>query len=219
MQRLHELGWTWRIRVKNNQKLKTKKGFITLKTLPLCLGKAILYSGSIDFGKGMEKISLSAGWGKGCKEPWFVLSEDAASIEIFRDYGRRFGIEEGFRDEKSGGCGLESSYIRDAQKLERLLLVVATALLMAVSEGMSVTTAGKREEIDPHFFRSLSYFQIGMRWILRCLWNDLKKLFGHFLLVPMSDSLPVASTKKESYRRQKKKDPAYLFTQVVFALA
>jgi hypothetical protein len=219
MRRLQKLGWAWRIRVKGNQKLKTKEGFITPKTLPLCPGKAILYSRNIKFGQGLENISLSAGWGKGCREPWYVLSGDAASIENFMDYGRRFGIEEGFRDEKSGGCDLESSHIRDAQKLERLLLVVATALLVAVSEGVSVTIAGKREEIDPHSFRSLSYFQIGLRWIRNCLWYDLKKFFGHCLLVPIRDSLPVASTKKESYRRQKKKDLAYLFTQVVFALA
>ncbi|MCL2009319.1 MAG: hypothetical protein FWG71_02080 [Synergistaceae bacterium] len=59
--------------------------------------------------------------------------------------------------------------IRDAQKLERLLLMVSTAQIVAVSEGVSVTLEGKREEVDPHHFRSPSYFQIGLRWIQRCL--------------------------------------------------
>jgi hypothetical protein len=145
-----------------------------------------------------------------------VLSGDSASIEIFMDYARRFGIEEGFRDEKSGGCELEASRIRDAEKLERLLLVVSTALIVGVSEGMSAVQAGEREEVDPHRFRSLSYFQIGLRRILLCVLHGVKKLFCCCLLRPMSEPLPVASTRKESQRRRKMKNPAYLFKTVEF---
>jgi hypothetical protein len=219
MRRLQEMGWAWRIRVKSNQRLKTNKGFISLKTLPLSIGKVILFPQNVNFGKGLEHISLSACWAKGCSEPWYVLSGDAANKEVFMDYARRFGIEEGFRDEKSGGCELEESRIRDAQKLERLLLVVSTALIVAVSEGIAVDLAGKREEVGPHQMRCLSYFQIGLRWILRCLWNNnLQNLFGHCLLRAMNNSLPVASTKKESLKRQRMKNPKYLFTQVVLSL-
>ena len=214
MCRIRQLGWTWRIRVKGNQKLRTSRGFITPKTLPLTQGKVLLFSRCVDFGKGLERISLSAGWAKGSGELWHVLSEDAASAEVFMDYARRFGIEEGFRDEKSGGCDLEEGRIRDAQKLERLLLVISTALIVAVSEGMAVTLEGKREEVDPHRLRNLSYFQIGMRWIVNCLAHNLKKMLGDCLLRPMSEPLPVASTKKESRKRRKKKDPAYLFNDV-----
>ena len=217
MRRLQELKWTWRIRVKGNQKLQTNKGFITPKALPLSPGKALLFSQRVDFGKGLERISLSAGWARGSSEPWYVLSADAAGMEIFVDYARRFGIEEGFRDEKSGGCDLEAGHINDAQKLERLLLVTSTALIVAVSEGMSATLEGEREKVDPHQMRSLSYFQIGLRWIQCCLLNGLKgvkKLFCHCLLRPMSEPIPVASTKKESRRRRKMKNPAYLFKDV-----
>jgi hypothetical protein len=216
MRRLQELKWTWRIRVKGNQKLQgTNGGFIKPKTLPLSIGKALLYSKNLNFGKGLERISLSAGWARGSKEPWYVLSADAASTEVFMDYARRFGIEEGFRDEKSGGYDIEAGNIRDAKKLERLLLVVATALIVAVSEGISITLAGKQEEVDPHQFRSLSYFQLGLRWILRCFLHGLK-MFSDCLLRPMNDPIPVASTKKESRRRRKKKNPAYLFWQVEY---
>jgi hypothetical protein len=214
MRCLQRLRWTWRIRVKGNQKLRTVKGFITPKTLPLSLGKVLLFPWNVDFGKGLERISLSAGWARGSREPWYVLSGDAASEEVFMDYGRRFGIEEGFRDEKSGGCELEASRIRDAEKLERLLLVISVALIVGVSEGMSAAWAGKREEVDPHRFRSLSYFQIGLRWILNCMLHGVEKLFCSCLLKPMSEPLPVASTKKESRRRRKMKNPAYLFKEV-----
>ena len=214
MRRLQQLRWIWRIRVKNNQKLqRTGGGIITPKMLPLSQGMAILFSRSLKFGKGLEHISLSAGWARGSREPWYVLSADMASTEVFMDYARRFGIEEGFRDEKSGGCDLEAGRIRDAQKLERLLLVISTVQIVAVSEGVSVTLEGKREEVDPHHFRSLSYFQIGLRWIQRCLLHGLK-MCGHCLLMPMGEPIPVASTKKESRRRRKAKDPLYLFKNV-----
>jgi hypothetical protein len=132
------------------------------------------------------------------------------------DYSRRFGIEEGFRDEKSGGFDLEAGCIRNAQKLERLMLILATAQIVAVSEGMSATLEGKQEEVDPSKIRSLSYFQIGLRWVEKWLIYDIKKLFGHFHLRPMNDPIPVASTKKESRKRRKRKDPTYLFKDVQF---
>jgi hypothetical protein len=216
MLRLQQLRWSWRIRVKKNQKLKTANGSITPKMLPLSPGKALLFSRSLDFGKGLEHVSLSAGWARGSREPWYVLSCDAASIEVFMDYSRRFGIEEGFRDEKSGGLDLEEGRIRCAKKLERLLLVTSTAQIILVSEGISVTLAGEREEVDPHEFRSLSYFQIGLRWVASCLLRGLKELFCHCLLRPMNEPIPVASTKKESRRRRKAKDPTFLFRRVEF---
>ena len=133
---------------------------------------------------------------------------------LYLHYAKVSPIKEGFRDEKSGGCDLEASRICDAQKLERLLLVIATAKIVAVSEGISATLDGKREEVDPHRFRSLSYFQIGLRWVLRCLLHGLNKIYGHCLLRPMNEPIPVASTKKESRRRRKAKDLAYLFKDV-----
>jgi len=217
MRRLQQLRWSWRIRVKGNQKLRTTGSFITPKTLPLSRGKALLFSRHLDFGEGLERISLSAGWAKGSREPWYILSADAASTDVFMDYARRFGIEEGFRDEKSGGCGLELGRIRDAKKLERLLLVISTAQIIAVSEGISVTLEGEREEVDQHQMRNLSYFQVGLRWILRCLLHGAKKLFCCCLLRPISEPIPVASTKKESRRRRRMKNPAHLFKDVKYS--
>ena len=216
MRRLQQLRWNWRIRVKGNQKLRTTGSFIVPKTLPLSPGKAILFSRRLNFGKGLERISLSAGWARGSQEPWYVLSPDAASIEVFMNYARRFGIEEGFRDEKSGGCGLESGRIRDAKKLERLMLVISTAQIIAVSEGISATLEGEREQVDQHQMRNLSYFQVGLRWILRYLLHGAKKLFCHCLLRPMAEPIPVASTKKESRKRRKMKMPTYLFGHVQY---
>jgi hypothetical protein len=214
MHHLQELHWHWRIRVRGNQRLSSKGRIIIPKTLPLSLGKVLLFSKSINFGKGLDRLSLSAGWPKGSREPWYVLSADKACLEVFIDYGRRFGIEEGFKDEKSGGFDLEESCIRDAQKLERLILVVAVALIVAVSEGVSVVLEARREEVDPHWKQGLSYFQIGLRWILKAIVQGLKNFLKYFSLRPINNPLPIAPTEKESRRRRKMKDPKHLFWDV-----
>lgn len=216
MRHLQKLRWSWRIRIKSNQKLLSRGQIVALKTLPLTPGKVLLFSRSIDFGQGLRGISLSAGWAKGSSEPWYVLSGDAASTEVFIDYARRFGIEESFRDEKSGGFDLEESRIRGVEKLERLILVIATASIVAVSEGLSVSLLGKREQVDPHWRQGLSYFQMGLRWILSCVIQGVEKVFAHCLLRSSNNPIPVAPTEKESRRRYKMKNPQTLFKDVQF---
>jgi hypothetical protein len=212
MLHLQKLKWTWRIRVKSNQKLLSRGHYFMPKSLPLTLGKALLFSGNINFGRGLEHLSLSAGRAKGSQETWYVLSGDkVASVEAFIDYSKRFGIEEGFKDEKSGGFGLEKSRIREEEKLERLILLIATALIVSISAGVSVVLEEKREEIDSHWRQGLSYFQIGIRWFVKCLMNETQEFFWHCLLRAMNEPLPIAPTRKVSILRRKMKNPSFLF--------
>jgi hypothetical protein len=98
--------------------------------------------------------------------------DKVASVEAFIDYAKRFGIEEGFRDEKSGGFDLEKSRIREEEKLEHLILLIATALIVSISAGVSVVLEEKREEVDSRWRQGLSYFQIGIRWFVKCLMDE-----------------------------------------------
>src|SRR5512143_618666 len=51
------------------------------------------------------------------------------------DYGQRWGIEPMFSDFNSRGFGIEDTQIRIADRLDRLILVMALALYWAVSTG------------------------------------------------------------------------------------
>lgn len=51
------------------------------------------------------------------------------------EYGQRWGIEPMFSDFKSRGFGIEETQIRHADRLGRLILVMALALYWAVSTG------------------------------------------------------------------------------------
>ena len=69
----------------------------------------------------------------GHPEPWTIaLSEPPTAHRAF-DHGLRWGVEATFPDLETRGFGLEDSRIR---RPERLLPVVALALLRAVSTGM-----------------------------------------------------------------------------------
>jgi hypothetical protein len=96
---------------------------------------------------------------KAMNEAWCLATSltDVAAAEIVKLYGRRFTIEETFRDAKDlhFGMGLSATHIGDAQRRDRLLLLVAMAqslltLLGAASEAsgldryLKVNTAKKR---------------------------------------------------------------------------
>src|SRR6185436_6205861 len=80
---------------------------------------------------------------KRMKDSWCLASSlgDLSAGEIVKLYGRRFTIEETFRDQKDlhFGMGLSATHIRNADRRDRLLLLVAMAhslltLLGAASE-------------------------------------------------------------------------------------
>lgn len=71
----------------------------------------------------------------GMREPWCLAASDptAAASNLVKLYGRRFTIEETFRDTKDirFGMGLAATHIGDPDRRDRLLLIgaLATALL------------------------------------------------------------------------------------------
>jgi hypothetical protein len=215
MRLLNEWGWKWRIRIKGNQVLRCQGKRMTPRMLVLQKGNAMLFGGMIEFGRELRGLSLSAGWSQHNDEPWYILSNDAASVEHFIEYAQRFDIEELFRDEKSGGFNLEKSGLKDAMALERLILIIAVATLVILHEGLAVIDEGKIKEVDAHWRRGLSCFQIGWRWILKQLGKAVAMLACDIELRPVNDPLPVAPTRKESIKRRKQKDPKWHFKKVI----
>jgi hypothetical protein len=183
--------------------------------LKLKKGNAKLFSGNIRFGRNLVGLSLSAGWSRGAAEPWYILSNDSANAEIFMEYALRFDIEEEFRDEKSGGFGLNKSRVEGTEALSRLILIIAIATIITVNEGLAVAAEGKRKKVDGHWKRGLSYFQIGWRWILKQLCTVTMILRCSLALRAINDPLPVAPTRKESVLRRKRKNPKWHFKSFI----
>jgi hypothetical protein len=106
-------------------------------------------------GQHFGPVHVTLGRPSDGPEQWQIVSDEPTSIETFAEYGERFQIEEGFLDEKSGLFGLEDSRLRDAASLERLILVLAGATLLLVSEGVQIVQCGDRRHVDPHWQRAL----------------------------------------------------------------
>ena len=98
-------------------------------------------------------------------------------------YLKRMHVEESFRDDKSGRFDLEATKLRDAERLNHLLLAVAVATLWIYEIGAQVLRDGERSEIDPGYKRQLSVFQIGRRKLQRAF-NCGKTLLFKLCLRP-----------------------------------
>ena len=69
----------------------------------------------------------------------------------------------GILDDNSGLFALELSRLRDAAGLERLILTLAVATLLLVSEDLELVAAGVRRVIDPHWTPALSSLKLGLQ--------------------------------------------------------
>jgi hypothetical protein len=95
-------------------------------------------------------------------------------LQTFAVCGQRFGgIEPHFRDYKSAAFELIHSHLRDAQALNCLLMLLAAATLIAISIAVVVVGEGRREMLDWHTQRGLSFLQLGLREIQRLCYQHL----------------------------------------------
>lgn len=189
-------GWHCRIRCKRGIGLFQRNGRRLALRLPA--GGVRYYEGVL-LGAARVPVSLAAGWEKGAREPWIVVSDEPAGPGTLRDYGLRFCVEEGFLDHKSGGFQWESSKLRDAKVLQRLCLVMAVATLVLVCQGVAVAAAGKRRQVDPHWFRGLSYARIGWNWIRRAVARG-EALIGRLALLTAHDPEPARASRRQAGR-------------------
>ncbi|MFM7676767.1 MAG: hypothetical protein ACKO5F_14585, partial [Synechococcus sp.] len=96
------------------------------------------------------------------EEPWYLISNTEPSLELVWAYGQRFCCEQLFRDQKSGIFQLVHSGLRDPERIDRLLLVVAIAVLAGSLQCYALSLAGLRRQVYPHWKRGMSFLRIGM---------------------------------------------------------
>jgi hypothetical protein len=170
MSPLSQLGWHFRSRIKANfwihpsHLASFQVGEIELKPGHMCFWHGVSMT-----DKHLGPVHLAVARPLGSEEYWYVISDEAADLKTFEEYGLRFAMEENFLDEKSNGFQLESSLLRSAEALERLGLVLAVTTLYLVALGTFVVKQGKRRLVDPHGFRGLSYLKIGWHWVTYAL--------------------------------------------------
>src|SRR5215203_6781560 len=80
----------------------------------------------------------------GHAEPWIIAMSEKPGYLRTLEYSARWGIEPMFSDFKSRGFGIENTQLRYADRLDRLILVMA--LYVAVSTGQAVHHATPSEK-------------------------------------------------------------------------
>jgi Transposase DDE domain len=129
---------------------------------------------------------------KNMKEPWcLATSQDERASTTVKTYGRRFRIEETFRDQKDlrFGLGLRATHIRSAARRDRLLMLIALAhglltLLGAASERAGMDAYLRANTVKR---RTHSLFRQGAYWYgciptMRDDWfEDLMRAFTEVL--------------------------------------
>ena len=203
MGHLRDLGWHWRIRIKSPFWIHPTH------LRPFQVGEVELKSGHMSFwhevaitDKAFGPVHLGVARPIGSEEYWYVISDEAAELKMFAEYGLRFDIEETFLDDKSNGFQLEDSLMRSAAVLERLCFVLAITTLYLVSVGTSVVQQGKRRLVDPHWFRGASYLKIGWRWLQYALTRCYALITTVYLSSEPDPEPAMASKKQEAKRRQ-----------------
>jgi Transposase DDE domain len=116
-------------------------------------------------GRQRANLVLARPVGIRASEPWYLVSNLDPALNLVWLYGQRFCCEQLFRDQKSGIFQLERSGLRSADRIDRLLLVVAIAVLVSSLQGYAVSLSGQRRLVDPHWKRGLSFARIGLHWL------------------------------------------------------
>lgn len=121
--------------------------------------------------KEIYPTNLLIHWEVGEKEPWCLATNLPDRSIALRCYRRRMWADEMFGDFKKHGFDLERTMLRHFDRLSRLTLAVALLYVWLVSTGTRTIRDGLRVLVDRTDRRDLCIFQIGLRFIERCVTN------------------------------------------------
>jgi hypothetical protein len=173
------VGWHYNIRIAANTIVWLPEGIISrIDELGVKPGQPQFYQNVALTTEGEFETNLSVTWTRDGKELLAVISDKPANRARLSEYGVRMQIEESFRDDKSGGFDLDHSRLLHSDRLSRLLLAEAIATLWCYELGERCLRGGEelRRMVDPAWQRELSIFQLGLRWLHRCLATALDSL-------------------------------------------
>jgi hypothetical protein len=188
-----KLGWNYNIRIQCNTIITLENGWQgRVDGLGVKPGQRRYFQNVRLTQEQKWRAHLSVTWTAGDdKHPpelLAVISDEWACRARLREYHVRMDIEESFRDDKSGGFDMAHTRLQHPDRLERLLLAVAIATLWCHELGEFVLDQGEacRREIDPGPKRELSIFQLGLRWLKRCVATAIQRLpLFHAWLTPI----------------------------------
>jgi hypothetical protein len=164
-----ELSWHFVIRLQGQAKVRFGDGR-ECTAADLAPGPGASWHGPAEVFKksGWRAAAVAACWPRDRDGPWLLVSDRDDGGRLFGRYAKRVWTEGLFKDEKSAGFHWERSHVRDPGHAARLMVVIALATYLALALGSRMIKAGLRRWLDTGARRTLSLFQIGVRWLRFC---------------------------------------------------
>ncbi|NJN00386.1 MAG: IS4 family transposase [Aquincola sp.] len=169
---LQMLGWDFVIRFRGIIQVEDANGVKkpASEWVP-ANGRALMIRGaSVTKQNRVEVPAVVVVHAKNMKEPWCLattLSERKAA-DIIKLYGKRFTIEETFRDQKNPrfGLGLSATHIGNTSRRDRLLLLsaIAQALLTLLGAAGEECGMDRMLKVNTVKRRTQSLFSQGLDW-------------------------------------------------------
>lgn len=158
-----QMGWHFLFRVTKQSKLILPTGedvtFYAQVTTP---GQHYQASGVVFKNRGRIPAHVCVLWGEGAHEPWALVTNDPRLTGW--EYGKRFWIEESFRDLKSHGWQVEQAALTCPRRLERLWILLVVAYTWLLLWGCALTHARRRSlkrGKDGSCLARWSFFRLG----------------------------------------------------------
>ncbi|AUO15613.1 IS4 family transposase [Clostridium taeniosporum] len=129
--------------------------------------------------------NLSVCKAKDAEETWFIAHNLEKSLAI-REYKKRFQIEEMFKDFKSGGFNLESTWSMNIQYIKMLYFCISIAYCFIITLGISCskdknnTIIGVVKNLNGRKVRIYSLFRSGLKWFKRCYYSNRNEYYLKF---------------------------------------
>jgi hypothetical protein len=173
-----ELGWKYAIRIACNTYITLPDGTSDRLDNWVPVNRNRYFQNVLLTRKTKLQTNVSVTWTtdeKGQPEMVAIITDQIACRARLREYTGRTGIEQSFREDKSGGFDLAHTRLQHAQRIDHLLLALAIATLWCHELGEFVLQQGEpaRCWVDPAHERTLSLFQLGLRWLKRFLATGL----------------------------------------------
>lgn len=159
-------GWDYLLRVQSQTAVRFDDG-TSMAMADLAPRRGQGWCGRAEVFKtaGWRTTNVVARWERNCDEPWLLITNRTPELRRCRQYRKRMRQEQSFRDEKSHGFHWNDSRIRDPEHASRLLLIMAITMTGLIRLGVRIIREGLRHHLERPDRRTLSVFQLGLRYI------------------------------------------------------
>jgi hypothetical protein len=165
------LGWDFVIRFRGGVLVTAADGESrTAQEWLWPTGRARMLRGAKVTQDGFRVPAVVVTWNRKMKEPWCLATtlDKITATQVVKRYGRRFSIEETFRDQKDlhFGMGLKATHIGKPARRDRLLMLAAIAQVLMTFLGAAAEEAGldRYHKVNTVKRRTHSLFRQGLYW-------------------------------------------------------